>query len=198
PDQAYNFITEPARAPRTPLLSQIPGGNSLIGRISLAGGGLLLLVILFSVINGFINRGPDLTSAFTVVQEQQAVLHLANEVRGSLLSPATANANTNVQLSVGTSQSELISYMTKNHFKIKPKLMNAKISHSTDAQLDVAYADKTYEPTYRSLLQQKLTAYMKALQASYQQIKGPKGQALLKDSYHQAQLLQLQLNTPGS
>ncbi|HVX57918.1 MAG TPA: hypothetical protein VHA37_09400, partial [Candidatus Saccharimonadales bacterium] len=55
----------------------------------------------------------------------------------------------------------------------------------------------TYEQTYRGIIQQQLTSYMKALQSAFQQVKGPKGQSLLKDDYKQAQLLQIQLNQPA-
>lgn len=197
PDQAYSFITDPAKPPRGPLLTNIPGGNSLIGRIGLVCGSLLILFILFSVVRGLFNSTPDLSSVFTVVQEQQEILHLTNGVRPGLLSPATADANANVKLSVGTSESQLTHYMVKNHYKIQTKFINAKVSHSADTQLANSIAGGTYDQTYRSILQGKLKTYANSLQAAYKQVKGPKGRTLLKNAYQQVQLLQIQLNSPN-
>jgi hypothetical protein len=200
PDQPYSFITNPAPPPKQSLMGRLPGGNSIALRIGFVAGGLIVLLILFSVIKGAFSGGPDITTSFTtIVQDQQELIHLATNAN---LQPDLSTGNKNLaatmQGALASSQVKTISYLASSHKKINPKTLNLKVSQATDAQLTAAAAATTYNQTFHDIIQTKLTAYSSALQQTYKLDKGKKGRALLNDSYKQAQLLQAQLATPAN
>lgn len=196
PDNAYSFITADSPEVKQPLWQRIPGGNSWPVRILYAGIGLLILLILFSVIRGALGGSGKLNSFVTIVQEQQELIHLVSEASNNQNLPAsTQNFVATAQLSLNSSQSSTISYLTQNHQKLKPKTLNLRISHSTDKQLTAATAAGTYDQTFRDVMQSELKSYSSTLARTYQTYTGKKGRELLKDCYRQAQLLQIQLAT---
>lgn len=194
PDQPYNFITNPEPPARQPLMSRFPGGNSIIARVGLVGGGLLVLFIIFSILRGLLGGSPTLTSFITIAQDQQELIHLATNANLQQdLSTSNKNLAATMQLSLSSSQANLIKYFVANHKKINDKQLNLKVSKATDDQLTAAAAATTYNQTFQEIVQTKLTAYSKDLQQTYKQAKSKKGRALLKDGYNQAQLFQVQL-----
>lgn len=199
-DSSYTFITNPPAPPKPSLLSSIPGGKSLVGRIGLAAVALFVLIIGFAIIRGLLSGGPDLTSAVTVAQEQQELIHLASEAtsQGVSLSPATQNAVANIQLSVSASQSKLLNYLYKNNTKLKSKQLNLKVSRAADNQLIASVPAGAYDTTLQGILQQKMADYISSLKVATRQITGPKGHGILTDAQNQALLLQKQLAQPAT
>ena len=199
PDQPYDFITNPAQAPKQPLTTRLPGGSSMIGRIGLLAGGLLALLIVFLIFRGLLTGPSNLDSFVTVAQEQQELIHLAaNASQQDSLPAADKNAAATMQASLTSSQAATIQYLTTNKKKVNEKLLNLKVSAAIDKQLTDAAAAGTYNQTFHEIIESKLTAYANVLSQAYKQNPGPKGKTLLQDSYQQAQLLQTQLDTPAN
>lgn len=200
PDQAYDFINNPIKPPKEPLLSKITGG-SLVLRIVLAVGILIFFIIAISVFKSISNRSTAATAAalISVVQDQQELLHIVGEsAQQSGLASNHQNFAATLKLSVASSQSQLISYILAGHQKLTTQQLNLKISSSVDSQLSNAITDNTFDQTFQQVMQSQLNSYGKDLQKAYAQDKGPKGRAILKDSYDQAQLLYTQLSSAQS
>ncbi len=197
PQQAYDFIDEPIQQQsRGPLL---PTNSSLPMRIAIFGGGLVVLMILFVVIKGFLGGGSSYTALLSVTQDQQAIIHLTdNAQKQSDLSESNENFSATANLSLASSRSDLVNYMAKNGKKVNLKELNLKISKTTDTQLVAAASAATYNETYKGIMQKKLTSYMNDLKQAFVETSGPKGQALLNSQYEQAKLLLIQLEDTRS
>jgi hypothetical protein len=201
----YNFIMEPPKPPRRgPSLPGFGSGSSLIVKIGVVLGGLLVLIVIFSIAKNLL-AGPGNTPALTsVVQSQQDMIHILTNGAGSqnqqqaVLSDSTQNFASTASLSLTSAQQQLLTYMANNGKKVNAKKVTASIDTSTDQQLAAAAANSTYETTFKQVMQTELTNYEKALQAAYKQTTGPRGRKLLSDEFNGAQLLLTQLNTPSS
>jgi flagellar basal body-associated protein FliL len=180
----------------------LPGGKSLLGRLIIAFGGLLVLIILFSVVKGLLTpKVFSLPSFVSVAQDQQEMIHLAttaSQQQANGLSTANKNFAVTAQLSLTSAQSQLLTYVQNNHKKISSKSLNLKVSASTDSQLTASAAGGNYDQTFQQIMQTQLTNYEQALKQAYAQTKGPKGRQLLSNEYNGAQLLLKQLNSPAS
>jgi len=197
PPPQYDFITSPASPPRKPLFSF--GGQSLIMKLVLGGAALLVFIIVFSIVKNFSANSGNSPALLTVVQQQQELVHLAaaaNNQQG--ISSATLNSSTTVSSSVASAQQQLISYMSKNHIKVKTKQLNLKISAANDNELSAAATAGNYDQTYVTIMTAQLNAYKLALKQAYSKTAGPKGKALLSSQFDQASLLLLQIDPSGS
>jgi hypothetical protein len=193
PHQPYDFIMNPASAPKAPLL---PGGNSLLKRVLVVGGGLVLLLIVFSILKGVLGGGSNLQSYVGIAQDQQGIIHIVNAATQQKdLSQNSLNFATTAQLSLSSAQSDLVDYLGKNGQKLDRKQLNLGVSTALDKQLGAAIVASTYEQTFREVMQNKLTEYMSDLQKAFGQSKGKNGRTLLSDDYKQAKLLAAQLGT---
>lgn len=197
PEEAFDFIVHPDTTP--PKRSLLPSNSSLPVKIALAGGGLVVLMMVFVVAKSLIGGSSALPSYVTVAQDQQALIHLvaaADEQQD--LTVANQNFIATASLSLGSSQADMLNYLAKNGKKIKPKELNLKISATTDAQLSGAAAAATYNETFKQVMKAKLSAYAQQLQSAYLESTGEKGKALLSDEYTQAKLLLTQLEDTRS
>lgn len=202
PGQAYDFITDPPAAPKQPLLSRLPGSGSMATRVALIAIIFIIFIIIIAVFKNISGKAAKADAAvlITVVQDQQEILHIANEINGAQnkLSANSQNFTATLGLSISTSQSKLLGYLTAGGQKIQTKALSLKISTATDNQLIAADTAGTLEQAYRQVMQTQLSTYGKDLQKAYAQDKGPKARAILNESYQQAQLLSTQLNSPTS
>jgi len=202
PGSEYEFIVNPQVPKKTgpaislPLLSGI---NPTLSRIIIAAGGLVLLLIVFSVLKGLLTSPPANMALLTsVAQDQQEIIHLTNSATEQQQTPvSTTNKNfaATAQLSVLSSQASLVHYMALNGKKVNLKILSLKINPALDNRLTTAAAATTYDQTFQEIMNNQLTNYIGDLQQAYQQTRGKNGRALLNDCYNQAQLLSTQLNS---
>lgn len=202
PDQAYAFITNPVQSPKKSGIASILSSSSLPLRIALVTGGLLVLLVLFVIIRGLFTSSPAVDSFIPIVQEQQAIILLVSDAEkegGQNLSAGNKNVMATVNVSLTSSQTATIKYLNTNNKKLKPEQLNLKVSTATNKQLADAATSGTYNQVFHDILESKLAAYGNALNQAYKQNPGPKGKALLTDSYKQLQLMQTQLKaTPAN
>jgi hypothetical protein len=193
PDQAYAFITNPEKPAQPSLLSSLVGGRSLIARIAMAAGVVLVLLILFAVGRSIFGGSQNLDSLVSVAQEQQELLHLTTTAaQGNSLAAGNQNLAATIRSSLTSSQAATISYMSKNGKKIKAAQLNQKVSATIDTQLKDAASAGNYDQTFRDVIETQLGSYGNTLNAAYGKITGPKGRELLRDNYRQLQLYQVQ------
>lgn len=193
-DQSYNFITDSPEPPKRSLLQTLTGGGSWRGRIILAGAGMLAFLVLILVLRAIVGGGGNAAVLISVVQDQQEIIHLAeNASNEQSLSSKNRNFAATAQLAVASSQSQLIGYLTAGGKKIDEKQLNLKVSPTTDEQLVASASTGTYNQTFEEVMRSKIDEYGRDLQKAYEENKGPKGRAILTDSYKQAELMATQL-----
>lgn len=198
----YDFIMNPAKPPRKPLLPT----NSIASRLLVVVGGIFVLLIIFVVVSNLLKGSNHVLPALTSVgQQQQELLQLtgADLQTGSSNQAPTLSANgknfaATVQLTVGSAQSQLTTYLLNNHYKLKKNLFSLTLSKTLDEQLSAAVSAGNFESTFDTVMQSQLKTYERVLQQAYGQVTGPKGRALLSSDYDQAQLLLTQLSSPAS
>lgn len=186
--QPYDFIMNPPAPPKKPLFGGF--GGSLLARVGLVGGGLVLLLIIFTVLQGFFKSEPPLDNIVTIAQDQQQLIHLSTgAMQQQNLTTSIKNFAATTQVTVTSSQSSTSAYLTENGKKVNVKELNLGIDPALDERLKTAAAATTYNQTFQEIMKAQLTEYMSHLEQAYEVIKGPKGQQLLRDQYQQAKLL---------
>lgn len=200
PQQPYDFIMNPEQ-PKPG--RGLPGLNSSLPvRIGIFAGGLLVLLIIFTVVRNLL-AGPSVMPYFvSVAQQQQELIHLASNVTnaGQTQNISTGNQNfaATAQLSLSTSQAELVKYITTNGQKLENKQLGLKIDPKLDERLQTAAAAGTYNQTFKEIMQSEMNDYINSLKSAFQKTSGKNGRALLNNDYEQAQLLMNQLNTDAA
>ncbi len=192
---AYDFIINPAPpSAHTKYLPGLPPANTLTIRVAYIAGGLLILLILFVIAKGIIVGKPKLDSFVSVAQDQQELIHLTSNT-GSRSSSAlqrlsTGNRNlaATIQVAITSNNAQTIKYLTSNHYKVSPKVLNLKVSSSLDTQLSNAQTAGTYNQVFQQILASELNTYSADLSSAYNSA-GKKGKPLLSSEYKQAQLL---------
>ncbi|HVV66445.1 MAG TPA: hypothetical protein VHB72_00010 [Candidatus Saccharimonadales bacterium] len=201
----YAFIMEPAKPPRQKL-NLIPAGSSLPIRIAVVGGGIIILIILFTVIKGLVTTPPfDTTAMIGLAQDQQEMIHITSQAlqqskqQQAALSQNTMNFAVTAQASLSSDQNQTLTYLKNNGKKVKSGTLNQKVSATTDSQLSTAASNSTFESTYVQLMETELKNYQTALKTTFVDTKGAKGRQLLNQEYTSSQLLLNQLqNSPGA
>lgn len=196
PNNPYAFILSPEQ----PKSSKFNFNASLPIKI-LAGLGILLVVLIVGSIlkNAVLGSGGIPDGFVTVAQDQQAMIAvLSNEDNQTNLQNSTKAFAITAQMSLSSSQSELINYMQLNKKKVPPKVLALKVNPATTKQLEASIAASTYDQTFRQIMKSKLTQYKQQLKATYLESTGQKGRAILDDSYNQAELLLTQLDATNS
>lgn len=200
PDQAYDFITDPPKTPKESLFTKITAG-SLVSRIALAIAILIFFIIIISIFKNIAGRSSTAEAAAltTVVQDQQELIHIAGESSTQAgLAANHQNFTATLQLSVGSSQGQLINYLLAGKKKLTPQQLNLKVSSTIDSQLSAAVTANDFDQVFQQVMQSQLSSYYKDIQKAYAQDKGPHARAILQDSSQQAQLLYTQLTSQAS
>ena len=191
--QPYDFIVNPGEVTKK---SIIPGGSSKIVKVLIVLAGILVLFIVFSLVKGLLSGQSNIPSLITVTQDQQTILLLTKDSgTRPKLSVTNSNVAINTQLSVSSSQSELIAYIAKNGKKLSSKDLGLGIDAQTNAALNAATTDTGYNETFKQSLKEKINKYMIDLKQAYAKTSGKKGRALLQNDFKQAELLLIQLNS---
>ncbi len=156
------------------------------------------MLVLILILRAFTGGGGNAAVLITVAQDQTELIHLADNASvEDSLSSKNANLAATVQAAVSSSRSQIANYLAKAGKKVDAKQASLKISSMTDEQLTAAASAGTYNQTFEDIMRSQLDEYGKDLQKAYQANKGPKGRAILTDSYDQAKLLGVQLNSRG-
>lgn len=197
PEQTSNYDFFMQSQPPAQKRSILPAGASLPLRIGLVAGGLIALLIIFNLVKGLF-AGPSLYPYYlSAIQDQQSIVHITtNSLQGeSSLNTANKNLASTAQLSVHSSELDLADLLAKNGKKVDEKKANLKISTITDEKLKTAAASGNYNIVFNEIMQEQLKTYMNDLSKTYDMTKNPASKNILKNQYHQAQLLLDQLST---
>lgn len=197
-NQDYSFIFESSQQPTK--RSILSGTTGPMIKVILGLCGLFVLLILFVVIKGiFSSTGSNATAILAVIEDQQAMYHIANEASGEqgLLSQ-TLNSAITTEVTISSAQSQLEVYYHKAGLvKYNPTVLISKISKSTDNQLNNATGSGLYDQTYVVIMQGWFDRYEADLKAAYNLTSDKTGRTILRADYSGATLLLQQLNAPS-
>lgn len=193
---SYEFIMNP---PEPPKKSRLPGGGSLLSRIALVGGGLVVLLIIANVVRGALSGPSPFPSYVSILQDQQVLIYLSTKaLEEDSLSNTNRNFASTAQLSMTSSQAALTAYLATNDQTVDAKVLNAKVSPELDKRLQTALAATTYNNTFQEIAKTTLVDYTARMQRTYDAFEGKNGRDLLAKDYKQAELLLEQLNQADS
>jgi hypothetical protein len=202
PEPDYNFILQPPQ--KRPKLKMISGNGSPLSRLVMVLVGFLILLILFSLVKSLLSTSPFNTNdLLSVVQRQSEIAHilstdLATNNEQTSLNTNNQNFAATALLSINSSQSQIINYLTTNKVKLKTTQIQVILDPSLDNQLSSSLQSNNFNQTFNQIMQNQLSLYELELSTAYKSTSGPKGKILLKSTYQGAQLLNKQLNLPTS
>lgn len=198
PTSEFDFFLNDGQQ-QPPKKSLLPSSSSLPVRIAIFGGGLVILLIVFTVVKGLISGSSPLPAFVSIAEDQQDLIHIVSlAAEQQDLSTTNQNFAATAQLSLTSSQAEIVEYISNNGKKVNPAGLEQAIDTKVDARLEAAATAETYDQTFRDIMKAKLSAYANNLQSTYQQTDGEIGQALLIDQFDQAKLLLTQLEATKS
>ena len=185
----YEFIMNPAKPPRKPLLSGMAGG-SLMTKIAVFGGGAVVLIMLIVVVSSVLgSRGSNLQPLVSAGQDQTELIRIATFGIDKAVDQRTKNSAISIRLSLLSDNQALVTYLANNGQKVDGKILGLKKDARTDTQLNQATAASNFDPVFMDVLQKQLTTYQRNLKTAYASTAGPKGKTLLNNEYKAAALL---------
>ena len=196
----YEFITNPQKSSRPPLMSFSGGrGNGTGMRIAVFGIGIVLLIVIMATI-GTLMKGPSNVPNMKVVAEDQAeiirVTTLATQDQSNDISQnTTLYFAMNTNLTVSSAQQKMLAFLAAHGSKLSTATLALKTNSQTTQALAAAAASSTYDTTFLTAMQGDMNTYMSDLKVAYASSKNPQEQQLLKGDYQSAQLLNQELTS---
>lgn len=162
----YAFITDTKKQAKKPL---IPGGNSKISRIIIAGVGVVVLIMLALIAYSFINSGSSAQRQdFQTLVQQQAELIRISEIGVSKAKQADAkNLAVTAKYSLSSQQPQITKLAQQAGAKTDAKTLALGKEPATDAQLTSAEQTNQFDAVFIETFKSKLQKYQQLLQKIY-------------------------------
>ncbi|MBW3568808.1 hypothetical protein KY385_01635 [Candidatus Parcubacteria bacterium] len=188
PDSDYEFIMNPQKPPKKPLLDL--GNASTLKRAMFAGGALIVLIILVSTVFSFLNSaGSDHRDRLLeIAQTQHEIIRVAESAEEKIGDRDLLFKVNNIQLTMRSSQLELIGALAGRGLKKVEKKLEASQNAESDALLVQGEQSGKFDETYQALLDQQLNNYRLQLQAAYESSNASEKQ-IIETAFGQIDLL---------
>jgi type II secretory pathway component PulM len=185
PEQ-YEFIMN-AGSQRPSGLKGVTSSNRLIYII----GGVLVLLIVVWILLSAVKGGQQTngTTLFTLAQEQTELARISRQPATSASQQQTQNFAETTQLNMLTEQQAFTTYLQQHGVKVNAKTLSATSNAKTDADLQDAQTNGSYDQVYISITQSELAAYQHSISQTYASAKLASEKQLLQKAYGEAQLL---------
>jgi hypothetical protein len=195
PNGRYDFFMAPQQNQKSKIA--LPG--SFKSRIILVIGGIILLVILFSVISSLLNGGPSVQVLQTAVaQDQQEIIRLSQKGSNTASAAVAQNFAITTQFTLTSAQQDLVAYLGQSGIKLDAKKLGLKQNPKSDQTLATALSAGVYDQTFTQVMTINFNTYLADLNVAYKKTKGTNGRKLLRQDYASAQVLMKQLkNLPS-
>ncbi len=151
---------------------------------------LILLAVIIAMASGSKNDTLPLVS---VAQTQQEIIRVSSDGAKNIRSGSLQNFAVTAQVSLRSSQQEVLSYLKKQGTKVKGKQLDLAKKPATDKALSAALAANTYDATFASVIKTELDSYDQKLAEATAAATTKKEQDLLQKQSVGAQLLRRQL-----
>lgn len=184
----YEFIMSPPQPKRAPFKLSLSG-------IALLGGGIVLILIVLALVLGALAPKGITPGLTTAAEQQQEIVRIATAAAPAATGQDTRNFVSNVEISVSSSQTQVLAYLAAHGTKLNSKTLALKQNAQTDTLLTNAATAGTYDSTVASTLVTELKAYAQTLNTTYKQASNSESKALLQKCYAAAAALIAQGNS---
>ncbi|MBL8121637.1 DUF3824 domain-containing protein [Candidatus Saccharibacteria bacterium] len=181
----YDFIFDGQPQPKKPLFGK---GNAKQLLMLVGGIGTLLVVVIFIVMQVMGGSEP-MQNVTAIAQQQQELIRVAAQGEHLARAETTKNLAYNVDLSISTSQSQILAYLSKHKVKLKDKELALKKDAATDQLLTNARATSTFDSTFQKVLADQLDTYLNDLQKEYKATKSASLKQILSTCFDAAKTL---------
>lgn len=193
----YSFITNP-QSHKSPMLNfkNMSTLSRLIAIIVL----VIIIWILIAIISGILSKPIFNQSDFiSTLQKQQELIHIfttdtSTTQEQASLSTINQNLVYSAALVFASDQLKTLNYLKSNGTVINPSSLNVGIIPSYDTELNNALQTNEFNQIFDQVVKTELNQYTSILKQTYSTTNGPKGRALLESEYHNAELLNQQIN----
>lgn len=175
------------------ILSRFSGGGgslkSVLIKVGVIGGGLLILIIIFSSI--FL-KGQNIPAALTPVSQQQYNLLTVAQQSGSsyAVQQPTQNLTQDIIGIMNTDSYKLESYLkTVTGKTLSSKTVQSGFNQTTLTKLTDAHSANNFDSVYVQTIINDLKSYTSALALANSKIKGTNGKAMLLNDFKHAKSL---------
>lgn len=178
----YDFIVNPNLGAKNNKFSL---GKSKQSKILLITIGALLLVVVATIIYGFISgAGSSQSQAYTDALQQQAeIIRLADIGVSKAKSPNTKNFALTTKLTMESDQLQLNKLAIKAGIKSTPKLLAEGKDIQINASLKSAEQTNQFDALLISTLEEKLQTYQQTIKSLHESTSKQETKKILSDQY---------------
>jgi hypothetical protein len=183
----YEFMITPKDKPKASLFKGAKSSASRLLLIVLGAG--LVVVILAIVISALLPKNSSVQSLTAIAQEQQEIMRVASQGERQATSETTKGIAYTVDLSIGTSQTKLLNYLSTRNTKLSTKQLDLKKDANTDTMLEAAQASSSYDSALKKQLAEQLKTYLTDVQQTYKSASNAQLKQILDSSYSAGKVL---------
>ena len=136
-----------------------------------------------------LRSSPPTQTILGVVQRQQEIIRLSSLGEDEATTESLKGLAYTVDLSMSTSQDQVLAYMDKIGGEVPPEQLGLKRDKTTDTLLENAKTTSTFDATLLQTLEDQLELYLKELQGAHRQVDGRNIKKILSDSFAVGQKL---------
>ena len=186
----YDFITDPAKAPKKTLLPS-GSGSSKKQRIIIFSVGMVLLFILLIIGFNFATSGsrPNTAQLTAVLQQQQEIMRVSDTGSNKASGEEAKNIAATTKVVITSQNLELKNILAAKKIKVNSKLLDDAKNAETDATLKTAEQNGRYDDAFIQQTRTSLEEYRKTIKTAYN---GSNSQAIkeeLNEDYKQVNIL---------
>jgi hypothetical protein len=188
PDNNYDFIMNPQKAPKPKLSGGVAGNPFILKLIFVVGGAVAVMIVVAVAINLFFNKKGNVESLVAITQTEQELVRLSTQ-GGGATGQTVKNAAINTQLSLRTQQKSWQAFLGKRGRDVPQKELDLKKNETTDKTLRAAKQTSTFDSAYTTIMRSQLETYAGDLKAAYITATTNQEKLLLDTHYQQVGLL---------
>lgn len=188
----YDFITNPGNQPKKNLF----GGNLKARLMVVAGLAVILLIIGIVVASILGSSSSELKSEYQSLVQQQAEIIRVSEIGAEKArSSDSKNLAVNTQLSLTSSQGDLLKLASKSGATTNPKIIALGKDSNTDNELTKAEQTNRFDEAFAVKITQLLAEYQKTIKSIYDRTTSESAKSTLNQAYNNSATL-MQNGTP--
>jgi len=188
PDDDYEFILNPQKPPKKPLIDF--SGASMFKRLLLVGGGLIGLIILASVLFSFLNNAGNAQKErlLEIAQTQEEIIRIADSAVEKISDRNLLYKAEGVKLIMTSSQQDTLSALSKRGVKKVGKKLSGGQNSQNDELIIEGEQNGNLDEVYQALLDKQLSNYGLQLQAAFEG-STPEEKQAMETAFNQIDLL---------
>jgi len=199
---AYEFIVASGPTKKPGLLSSLGSAGTAKSfwlKIGLFAGGAAVLLIIAGILISALGPKGSVPGMIAIAQRQQEIVRIASAATGKAATQDTKNFAANVGISVGSSQGQILKFLSARGHKIGRTDLALDHDAKTDSLLLAAASANSYDSAAVSNLTEQLQTYETLVRSTYKQTNNKVSKALLQTCFDSADALLKQAQAlPGS